>query len=144
MLSAQIIPFHIDFIYFIYTRLFISFIFHSNEDQHGSQHFSLPHFYPDSTSTRHVRLRAEWLITSCKLPLIRLSFFFFAFAFLLFPLQSSDSPELGTASLPVGKADAGPPAAAPPTATSGLDDLDLLGKTLLQQSLPPESQQVRW
>ncbi|XP_073738886.1 ADP-ribosylation factor-binding protein GGA1 isoform X4 [Callorhinus ursinus] len=29
-------------------------------------------------------------------------------------------------------------------ASSGLDDLDLLGKTLLQQSLPPESQQVRW
>ncbi|XP_077195692.1 ADP-ribosylation factor-binding protein GGA1 isoform X2 [Paroedura picta] len=58
--------------------------------------------------------------------------------------QSSDSPELGTASLPTGKADAGPPAAAPPTTTSGLDDLDLLGKTLLQQSLPPESQQVRW
>lgn len=28
--------------------------------------------------------------------------------------------------------------------SSGLDDLDLLGKTLLQQSLPPESQQVRW
>ncbi|XP_029445957.1 ADP-ribosylation factor-binding protein GGA1 isoform X2 [Rhinatrema bivittatum] len=27
---------------------------------------------------------------------------------------------------------------------SGLEDLDLLGKTLLQQSLPPESQQVRW
>ncbi|XP_008065529.1 ADP-ribosylation factor-binding protein GGA1 isoform X4 [Carlito syrichta] len=33
----------------------------------------------------------------------------------------------------------------PPTQmSSGLDDLDLLGKTLLQQSLPPESQQVRW
>ncbi|KAL8221950.1 UNVERIFIED_CONTAM: ARF-binding protein [Gekko kuhli] len=60
--------------------------------------------------------------------------------------QSSDSPELGPLSLPVGKADAGPLAAEPPTTTttSGLDDLDLLGKTLLQQSLPPESQQVRW
>ncbi|XP_040841736.1 ADP-ribosylation factor-binding protein GGA1 isoform X3 [Ochotona curzoniae] len=32
----------------------------------------------------------------------------------------------------------------PPPSSSGLDDLDLLGKTLLQQSLPPESQQVRW
>ncbi|XP_054844502.1 ADP-ribosylation factor-binding protein GGA1 isoform X2 [Eublepharis macularius] len=58
--------------------------------------------------------------------------------------QSSGSPEFGTPSLPTGKADAGPPAPTPPTTTSGLDDLDLLGKTLLQQSLPPESQQVRW
>nr|KAF6368525.1 golgi associated, gamma adaptin ear containing, ARF binding protein 1 [Myotis myotis] len=53
--------------------------------------------------------------------------------------------------------DAEPPAPAPAPSTdswhpvqtslpasSGLDDLDLLGKTLLQQSLPPESQQVRW
>uniref|UniRef100_A0A8B9SU14 Golgi associated, gamma adaptin ear containing, ARF binding protein 1 n=1 Tax=Anas platyrhynchos TaxID=8839 RepID=A0A8B9SU14_ANAPL len=32
----------------------------------------------------------------------------------------------------------------PSAGTSGLDDLDLLGKALLQQSLPPESQQVRW
>ncbi|XP_062989564.1 ADP-ribosylation factor-binding protein GGA1 [Elgaria multicarinata webbii] len=57
--------------------------------------------------------------------------------------QSSDSPELGVPSVPaapVGKADAG----LPPAATSGMDDLDLLGKTLLQQSLPPESLQVRW
>ncbi|XP_053113041.1 ADP-ribosylation factor-binding protein GGA1 isoform X2 [Hemicordylus capensis] len=59
--------------------------------------------------------------------------------------QSSDSPDLGGPSVPpapAGKTDAGPPAPAP--AASGLDDLDLLGKTLLQQSLPPESQQVRW
>ncbi|KFV75687.1 ADP-ribosylation factor-binding protein GGA1, partial [Struthio camelus australis] len=60
--------------------------------------------------------------------------------------QSSDSSEFGiapvTATPPV-KADAG--ASSPkPSFTSGLDDLDLLGKTLLQQSLPPESQQVRW
>ncbi|NXG23220.1 GGA1 protein, partial [Grallaria varia] len=60
--------------------------------------------------------------------------------------QSSDSNELGitpiTATPPV-KADAG--ASSPkPSSSSGLDDLDLLGKTLLQQSLPPESQQVRW
>ncbi|KAJ7330117.1 hypothetical protein JRQ81_016291 [Phrynocephalus forsythii] len=61
--------------------------------------------------------------------------------------QSSDSPELGVPSVAaasVGKADAGPSPPAPPTATSGMDDLDLLGKTLLQQSLPPESLQVRW
>uniref|UniRef100_A0A8C6XFS4 Golgi associated, gamma adaptin ear containing, ARF binding protein 1 n=1 Tax=Naja naja TaxID=35670 RepID=A0A8C6XFS4_NAJNA len=43
---------------------------------------------------------------------------------------------------PIGKAEAGQPAS--PAATSGMDDLDLLGKTLLQQSLPPESLQVRW
>lgn len=30
---------------------------------------------------------------------------------------------------------------APPNA---MDELDLLGKTLLQQSLPPEGQQVKW
>ncbi|XP_048356722.1 ADP-ribosylation factor-binding protein GGA1 isoform X2 [Sphaerodactylus townsendi] len=59
-------------------------------------------------------------------------------------LQSSDSPEVGAHSLTMGKADTGLPASTPPTTTSGLDDLDLLGKTLLQQSLPPESQQVRW
>lgn len=61
-------------------------------------------------------------------------------------LQSSDSNELSitpvVAAAPV-KADAGT-SSPKPTFTSGLDDLDLLGKTLLQQSLPPESQQVRW
>ncbi|XP_069765301.1 ADP-ribosylation factor-binding protein GGA1-like isoform X2 [Narcine bancroftii] len=38
------------------------------------------------------------------------------------------------------------PASIPPTSTGSkaLDDLDMLGKTLLQQSLPPESQQVKW
>nr|XP_028602021.1 ADP-ribosylation factor-binding protein GGA1 [Podarcis muralis] len=61
--------------------------------------------------------------------------------------QSSDSPELGAPPVPptlAGKADAGPPATTPPAAASGMDDLDLLGKTLMQQSLPPESLQVRW
>ncbi|NXK82067.1 GGA1 protein, partial [Amazona guildingii] len=61
--------------------------------------------------------------------------------------QSSDSNELNitpvTAAPPV-KADAGASSPKPSPSTSGLDDLDLLGKTLLQQSLPPESQQVRW
>nr|XP_009502258.1 PREDICTED: ADP-ribosylation factor-binding protein GGA1 isoform X3 [Phalacrocorax carbo] len=58
--------------------------------------------------------------------------------------QSSESNELNitpiTATPPV-KADAGASSPKPSPFTSGLDDLDLLGKTLLQQSLPPESQQ---
>ncbi|XP_010161559.1 ADP-ribosylation factor-binding protein GGA1 isoform X2 [Antrostomus carolinensis] len=60
--------------------------------------------------------------------------------------QSSDSNELSISPItvtPSVKADAGVSSPKPPF-TSGLDDLDLLGKTLLQQSLPPESQQVRW
>ncbi|NWX43500.1 GGA1 protein, partial [Steatornis caripensis] len=60
--------------------------------------------------------------------------------------QSSDSNELSMnpiTAMPSVKADAGASSPKPPS-TSGLDDLDLLGKTLLQQSLPPESQQVRW
>ncbi|XP_032077163.1 ADP-ribosylation factor-binding protein GGA1 [Thamnophis elegans] len=59
--------------------------------------------------------------------------------------QSSESPEMDVPSglpAPIGKAETGQPAS--PAATSGMDDLDLLGKTLLQQSLPPESLQVRW
>ncbi|XP_010004044.1 PREDICTED: ADP-ribosylation factor-binding protein GGA1 isoform X2 [Chaetura pelagica] len=60
--------------------------------------------------------------------------------------QSSDSNELSitaVTAIPPVKADAGASSPKPPP-TSGLDDLDLLGKTLLQQSLPPESQQMRW
>ncbi|XP_042746067.1 ADP-ribosylation factor-binding protein GGA1 isoform X2 [Lagopus leucura] len=60
--------------------------------------------------------------------------------------QSSDSNELSITPVVIAapvKADAGT-SSPKPTFTSGLDDLDLLGKTLLQQSLPPESQQVRW
>ncbi|XP_049627532.1 ADP-ribosylation factor-binding protein GGA1 [Suncus etruscus] len=53
--------------------------------------------------------------------------------------QSSEGPE-APAHEGAGRA----PAPTPPPASSALDDLDLLGKTLLQQSLPPESQQVRW
>ncbi|XP_020018205.2 ADP-ribosylation factor-binding protein GGA1 isoform X2 [Castor canadensis] len=60
--------------------------------------------------------------------------------------QSSDgteSPAPAPASAP--SMDSRPPVQAPlPVASSGLDDLDLLGKTLLQQALPPEAQQVRW
>ncbi|NWY16840.1 GGA1 protein, partial [Aphelocoma coerulescens] len=61
--------------------------------------------------------------------------------------QSSDSNELSItpiAAAPPVKADAGASSPKPSPSSSGLDDLDLLGKTLLQQSLPPESQQVRW
>ncbi|NXL19556.1 GGA1 protein, partial [Setophaga kirtlandii] len=61
--------------------------------------------------------------------------------------QSSDSNELNITPMmatPPVKADAGASSPKPSPSSSGLDDLDLLGKTLLQQSLPPESQQVRW
>ncbi|NWI92459.1 GGA1 protein, partial [Pitta sordida] len=61
--------------------------------------------------------------------------------------QSSDSNELSIAPIaatPPVKADAGASSPKPSPSSSGLDDLDMLGKTLLQQSLPPESQQVRW
>ncbi|XP_067440123.1 ADP-ribosylation factor-binding protein GGA1-like [Thunnus thynnus] len=37
-----------------------------------------------------------------------------------------------------------PPVGGPTAAPKAMDELDLLGKTLLQQSLPPESQQVKW
>lgn len=36
------------------------------------------------------------------------------------------------------------PASAPTSAVKALDELDVLGKTLLQQSLPPEGLQVKW
>ncbi|GAA6086525.1 ADP-ribosylation factor-binding protein GGA1 [Tachysurus ichikawai] len=36
------------------------------------------------------------------------------------------------------------PVSAPTAPVKALDDLDMLGKTLLQQSLPPESLQVKW
>nr|XP_004610556.1 unnamed protein product [Sorex araneus] len=60
-----------------------------------------------------------------------------------YSFQSSEGPEApGPTPVPDGASKA--PAPTPPPASSGLDDLDLLGKTLLQQSLPPEAQQVRW
>uniref|UniRef100_A0A6I8PDJ7 Golgi associated, gamma adaptin ear containing, ARF binding protein 1 n=1 Tax=Ornithorhynchus anatinus TaxID=9258 RepID=A0A6I8PDJ7_ORNAN len=54
--------------------------------------------------------------------------------------------EMGRAEPPITApgVDPGPPGPSSPLATSGMDDLDRLGKTLLQQSLPPEAQQVRW
>uniref|UniRef100_A0A671DVG7 Golgi associated, gamma adaptin ear containing, ARF binding protein 1 n=1 Tax=Rhinolophus ferrumequinum TaxID=59479 RepID=A0A671DVG7_RHIFE len=57
--------------------------------------------------------------------------------------QSSDGTE-APASTPAPSLDSRPPTQTSLPGSSGLDDLDLLGKTLLQQSLPPESQQVRW
>ncbi|XP_023574748.1 ADP-ribosylation factor-binding protein GGA1 isoform X2 [Octodon degus] len=59
--------------------------------------------------------------------------------------QSSDGAEHPAPALAQAPSIDSRPAAQTPLATSsGLDDLDLLGKTLLQQSLPPEAQQVRW
>ncbi|XP_049740347.1 ADP-ribosylation factor-binding protein GGA1 isoform X3 [Elephas maximus indicus] len=57
--------------------------------------------------------------------------------------QSSDGAEPPALAQAPG-ADSRLPTQTPLPASSGLDDLDLLGKILLQQSLPPESQQVRW
>ncbi|XP_021071832.1 ADP-ribosylation factor-binding protein GGA1 [Mus pahari] len=59
--------------------------------------------------------------------------------------QSSDGSEPSVPPpVQAPSVDSRPPAQAPPPTSSGLDDLDLLGKTLLQQALPPEAQQVRW
>lgn len=57
--------------------------------------------------------------------------------------QSSDGTE-PPAPTPAPNTESQPPTRTSLPTSSGLDDLDLLGKTLLQQSLPPESQQVRW
>ncbi|MBV98035.1 ADP-ribosylation factor-binding protein GGA1, partial [Eschrichtius robustus] len=59
------------------------------------------------------------------------------------PGSSSDGTEPPHPT-PAPSVDSRPPAQTSLPTSSGLDDLDLLGKTLLQQSLPPESQQVRW
>ncbi|XP_078540193.1 ADP-ribosylation factor-binding protein GGA1 isoform X1 [Lissotriton helveticus] len=64
--------------------------------------------------------------------------------------QSSESSELQTTAAPILPSrlpttlTEPPTAPAAPSRTAALEDLDLLGKTLLQQSLPPDSQQVRW
>nr|XP_033785799.1 ADP-ribosylation factor-binding protein GGA1 isoform X2 [Geotrypetes seraphini] len=50
------------------------------------------------------------------------------------PKQLESLPDAATTILSTSRAPAG----------SGLEDLDVLGKTLLQQSLPPDSQHVRW
>uniref|UniRef100_A0A2I3FU66 Golgi associated, gamma adaptin ear containing, ARF binding protein 1 n=1 Tax=Nomascus leucogenys TaxID=61853 RepID=A0A2I3FU66_NOMLE len=62
-----------------------------------------------------------------------------------FSPQSSDATEPPAPALAQAPGmESRPPAQTSLPTSSGLDDLDLLGKTLLQQSLPPESQQVRW
>ncbi|XP_045408879.1 ADP-ribosylation factor-binding protein GGA1 isoform X2 [Lemur catta] len=58
--------------------------------------------------------------------------------------QSSDAAEPPAPAPAQAPMDSRSPVQMSLPASSGLDDLDLLGKTLLQQSLPPESQQVRW
>ncbi|KAL2087291.1 hypothetical protein ACEWY4_018350 [Coilia grayii] len=65
--------------------------------------------------------------------------------------QSSDSVDTPAPVVPaavlqpsVTSAPAAPPGGVAPSPSKALDELDLLGKTLLQQSLPPESQQVKW
>ncbi|XP_040892948.1 ADP-ribosylation factor-binding protein GGA1-like [Toxotes jaculatrix] len=65
--------------------------------------------------------------------------------------QSSDSTELSAPSVPaavllpaVVKTQQAPPAGGSTAPPKAMEELDLLGKTLLQQSLPPESQQVKW
>ncbi|XP_032692503.1 ADP-ribosylation factor-binding protein GGA1 isoform X3 [Lontra canadensis] len=71
------------------------------------------------------------------------SFQLYPSARFVYAQQSSDGAE-PPAPPRVPNTDSQPSAQMPLPASSGLDDLDLLGKTLLQQSLPPESQQVRW
>ncbi|KAL4647863.1 ADP-ribosylation factor-binding protein GGA1 isoform X2 [Arapaima gigas] len=61
--------------------------------------------------------------------------------------QSSDSMDAGITAPSAGAlkpAMATPSQVTPPSGSRALEELDLLGKTLLQQSLPPESQQVKW
>ncbi|CAF95264.1 unnamed protein product, partial [Tetraodon nigroviridis] len=43
-----------------------------------------------------------------------------------------------------GQAPSGPPVGVAPAPPKPMEELDLLGKTMLQQALPPESQQVKW
>uniref|UniRef100_A0A4W4FLE6 Golgi-associated, gamma adaptin ear containing, ARF binding protein 1 n=1 Tax=Electrophorus electricus TaxID=8005 RepID=A0A4W4FLE6_ELEEL len=65
-----------------------------------------------------------------------------------FPSQPTPSQELGISLLDdelmslVTSPQA--PAGSPTPAAKALDELDVLGRTLLQQSLPPESLQVKW
>uniref|UniRef100_A0A8C9T5R3 Golgi associated, gamma adaptin ear containing, ARF binding protein 1 n=1 Tax=Scleropages formosus TaxID=113540 RepID=A0A8C9T5R3_SCLFO len=62
-------------------------------------------------------------------------------------LLSSDSLDAGlpsTSGTVLKPAVAIPSQATPSSGSKALEELDLLGKALLQQSLPPESQQVKW
>ncbi|XP_019960960.2 ADP-ribosylation factor-binding protein GGA1-like [Paralichthys olivaceus] len=64
--------------------------------------------------------------------------------------QSSDSIEADIPAAPSLLLSPDPPSQPQPLSSgsapvnSALDELDLLGKTLMQQSLPPEGQQVKW
>uniref|UniRef100_A0A3B3V2J5 Golgi associated, gamma adaptin ear containing, ARF binding protein 1 n=1 Tax=Poecilia latipinna TaxID=48699 RepID=A0A3B3V2J5_9TELE len=59
-----------------------------------------------------------------------------------FSFQSSDSIDADVQAAPHLLLSPDPPSHSQPL--SSLDELDLLGKTLLQQSLPPEGLQVKW
>lgn len=65
-------------------------------------------------------------------------------------LQSSDSIDADIPAAPSLLLSPDPPTHSQPLSSgstpgnSALDELDLLGKTLLQQSLPPEGLQVKW
>lgn len=65
--------------------------------------------------------------------------------------QATDGTETSSQSVPAAvlfPAVVQTPQAAPAGGSTAspkpMEELDLLGKTLLQQSLPPESQQVKW
>ncbi|XP_028280000.1 ADP-ribosylation factor-binding protein GGA1-like [Parambassis ranga] len=60
-------------------------------------------------------------------------------------IAQSSSPVPAALLLPaVVQTPQAPPAGGPAAPPKAMEELDLLGKTLLQQSLPPESQQVKW
>uniref|UniRef100_A0A671XL70 Golgi-associated, gamma adaptin ear containing, ARF binding protein 1 n=1 Tax=Sparus aurata TaxID=8175 RepID=A0A671XL70_SPAAU len=61
-------------------------------------------------------------------------------------LTESSTPSVPAAVLlpAVVQTSQAPPVGAPTAPSKPMEDLDSLGKTLLQQSLPPESQQVKW
>ena len=74
------------------------------------------------------------------MPLFSHSFFFY--------FQSSDSIDADIPAAPSLLLSPDPPSQPLSTGStpgnSALDELDLLGKTLMQQSLPPEGLQVKW
>lgn len=88
------------------------------------------------------------IIASVKLIFFSCTHFFYLFIFLNF--QSSDSIDTDIATAPSLLLSPDPPPHSQPLSSgstpgnSALDELDLLGKTLLQQSLPPEGLQVKW
>lgn len=92
------------------------------------------------------------LYTAPVLSMTRLyqSLFFTHFPSLTFYFQSSDSIDADVPAAPSLLLSPDPPSHSQPLSSgstpgnSALDELDLLGKTLLQQSLPPEGLQVKW